>query len=111
MDIDLSSGTVTVTGSHGRAINATFEYVRPAFEQDSFALVVQENINIVDGEIASALDNTAVSSSEEPATIENHGKVLENNGDNNSPPVLTVSGDHVEVFWHLDSQYYSGENT
>lgn len=44
----------------GKVISVDFEDIRPPFSDDTFAKMVQESINILDGELEAALDDSHV---------------------------------------------------
>ena len=111
LSIDRRTGNLTVPGSGGRTMNAAFEDVRMVLDEDSFASMVQQSIDTLDSEIVSAIDDLNSASFDAKSSSSNHARTTESDTDEVLPPVTPVVGDHTEVFWPIDNQYYPGQVT
>lgn len=107
--------TVTLPGANGRTISAATEDVREALSYESFSAKIRQVDDKLDDEIQDLLLHLSSKHVKFSADDENPGTDI-------SPPTHEGSsiyadvdlntvpkfGDHIEVCWPLDNQYYHG---
>lgn len=92
-------------------MDVAFEDVRAATAEDSFAMMMRESIDTIKREIASTLDDYTTASDIDDG-MNSGGAVFCNEDVEDTLLLITSSSKvHVDIFWPVDNQYYSGEAT
>ena len=119
---DKDSGTVTVPGKNGRHVRAAVEDVRMAPSDNTLASSIQEGIDVLTNSLDACIDElngdetdaTAKDTADNTITIRNTDAVrdpqedTEFDEDGERLTSLSAIGDHIDVYWPLDNQFYSG---
>lgn len=92
------SDKLAVSGFAKRTLKAAFENVPMALEEDSFASVIQQSINVFNAEICGALDKHEIVSATETTQSTEYAVAADIDKDVNLSPVTLCSGNGVEVF-------------
>lgn len=107
LEFDAASGIVILPGTIGHKIKAAVEDVRSAITGDSLARKIQEAIDVVDVSLDTSVENTVDLSNNKSVAVQ-HGSVESEDDTGPFRSSHPTIGDHIEVFWPLDNQYYPG---
>lgn len=110
LSVDNESRCITVPGKPGKVITAAFENVRTAIKDVELAELVKTSLDELDEDIKNGIDSSPVrmaAQDEEYVQGTEHSDPDDADFSSDSP-VIPLVGYRIDIYWPLDSQYYSG---
>lgn len=110
LGVNLENWTVTVPAFASRTMKGSFEDIRPAIHEDSFAQLVLPACDALDVEVEALPEEKSTLYIDFDEAVAVGASLNDHNGTTYTAdkPFVPTVGDAIEVFWPDDNHFYSG---